>query len=124
MNDDTTQVKRRAVMSRALLRSTQRLGLSRQRVASATGLRPAEIAALEAEDGELDPVDPRWNLFVQLVRLCWVLDAIAAGDDEAMRAWMLNYNPDLHAVPAELIGAERGLDETIEYLQAHGITRH
>ena len=66
----------------------------------------------------------RWDAFVQLVRLCWVLDVVAAGDEATMRDWMHGYNRDLKAVPADLIGAERGLDEAISYLETHGPTRH
>jgi hypothetical protein len=124
MTEEITLVRRRAVMSRALLRTSNRLGLSRERLARATGLRLAEIASLENEAGELDPADPRWDAFVQLVRLCWVLDVVASGDEATMRDWMHGYNPDLKAVPADLIGAERGLDEAIRYLEAHGPTRH
>ena len=124
MNEEITLIRRRAVMSRALLRTSSRLGLSRERLARATGLRLAEIASLENEAGELDPLDPRWNAFVQLVRLCWVLDVVAAGDEATMRDWMHGYNRDLKAVPADLIGAERGLDEAIHYLETHGPTRH
>ena len=124
MNEEITLIRRRAVMSRALLRTSSRLGLSRERLARATGLRLAEIASLENEAGELDPLDPRWNAFVQLVRLCWVLDVVAAGDEATMRDWMHGYNRDLKAVPADLIGAERGLDEAISYLETHGPTRH
>ena len=124
MNEEITLVRRRAVMSRALLRTSNRLGLSRERLARATGLRLAEIASLENEAGELDPMDPRWDAFVQLVRLCWVLDVVAAGDAATMRDWMHGYNRDLKAVPADLIGAERGLDEAISYLETHGPTRH
>ncbi|MEX0900358.1 MAG: hypothetical protein WD081_06665 [Gammaproteobacteria bacterium] len=119
MNEDITQIRRRAVMSRALLRTTSRLGLSRERLASATGLRLAEIASLENEAGELDPADPRWNAFVELVRLCWILDVVSAGDDAAMRDWMHCYNRDLNAVPADFIAGERGLSEAIRYLEAH-----
>ena len=124
MNEEITLIRRRAVMSRALIRTSNRLGLSRERLARATGLRLAEIASLEIESGELDPMDPRWDAFVQLVRLCWVLDVVAAGDEATMRDWMHGYNADLRAVPADLIGAERGLDEAIRYLETHGPTRH
>ena len=124
MNEEITLIRRRAVMSRALIRTSNRLGLSRERLARATGLRLAEIASLENESGELDPMDPRWDAFVQLVRLCWVLDVVAAGDEATMRDWMHGYNADLRAVPADLIGAERGLDEAIRYLETHGPTRH
>jgi hypothetical protein len=119
MNENITQIRRRAVMSRALLRTTNRLGLSRERLASATGLRLAEIASLENEAGELDPADPRWDAFVQLVRLGWILDVVSAGDDASMREWMHCYNRDLNAVPADLIAGERGLTEAIRYLETH-----
>ena len=119
MNENITLIRRRAVMSRALLRTTNRLGLSRERLASATGLRLAEIASLENEAGELDPADPRWEAFVQLVRLGWILDVVSAGDDASMREWMHCYNPDLNAVPADLIAGERGLTEAIRYLETH-----
>lgn len=119
MDENITLIRRRAVMSRALLRTSHRLGLSRQRLASATGLRLAEIASLENEAGELDPADPRWDAFVQLVRLCWILDVVSSGDDARMRDWMHCYNPELKAVPADLIAGERGLTETIRYLETH-----
>ena len=121
---EITLMRRRAVMSRALLRTSTKLGLTRERLARVTGLRMAEIVSLESEDAELDPADPRWDAFVQLVRLCWILDVVSLGDESAMRAWMLAYNRDLNAVPAELICAERGLDEAIKYLEANDPTRH
>lgn len=103
MDDDVTLIRRRAVMTRALLRSAARLGLSRDQLAAATGLGLAEITALSRDELRLDPADPRWNACVELVKVYRALDEVAAGDPAEVRAWMLGFCDELGGVPAELI---------------------
>ncbi|MCA1798150.1 MAG: hypothetical protein LC632_01490 [Xanthomonadaceae bacterium] len=117
MNEDATTIRRRAVMTRALLRSAARLGLRREQLAAATGLALHEIAAFDCDARRLDPDDPRWGDCVLLIRLCKALEEFAAGDPVAMRTWMLEFNDDLQDVPAGMLGRPRQLADLVTYLE-------
>lgn len=117
MNEDVTMIRRRAVMTRALLRASARLGLRREQLAAATGLTLQEIAAFDCDAQRLDPADPRWGDCVLLIRLCKALEEFAAGDPVAMRTWMLEFNEDLRDVPAGMLARPRQLAEVVAHLE-------
>lgn len=116
--DDITLIRRRAVMTRALLRSAERLGLTREQLALATGLGLAEITALSRDELRLDPTDPRWDACVRVVQTYRALDVRAAGDPGEVKAWMLGFCEALGGVPAEIVGRNGRLAEVLAYLES------
>lgn len=110
---------RAVVLSRALLRAVDILGLKQASLASILGLSEATVSRLRNSSYQLIPDSKAWELATLLVRLYRGLDAIMAGDEEALRAWLHNPNKDLRGVPAELINSVTGLSRTIAYVDAH-----
>jgi hypothetical protein len=115
--NDVTYIRRRAVMTRAMLSAASRLGLTREQLAAATGLGLGEITALTRDELHLDPDDPRWHDCVQLVRLYRAVEALKASDPGEIKAWMRGYCRDLRAVPAQMIGEPGGLESAIAHLE-------
>lgn len=112
------QPDRRAVLSKATIRSADRLGLSGRELATALGLSPATITRLHRGEYLLDPAHKSWELATLLVRLVRGLDTINADDDRAARAWFDHYNDHLQGVPRERIATVQGLVETVSYVDA------
>lgn len=114
-----TRPDRASVLSSALLRAVDILGLKQASLASILGLSEATVSRLRNGSYQLIPESKAWELATLLVRLYRGLDAIMAGDETALRAWLHNANKDLHGVPAELINSVTGLSRTIAYVDAH-----
>jgi hypothetical protein len=117
MDGDVTLIRRRAVMTRALLRVADRFALDAAQLGAITGLSLAEIAAMRRGQLHLDPVDARWNVCVQLVQLHRRLDEVLAGDHAAVVGWMQTYNATLGGVPAELVRDEARMAAVIDHLK-------
>ncbi|QKT03148.1 XRE family transcriptional regulator [Ectothiorhodospiraceae bacterium 2226] len=111
--------ERAAVLSKAVLGAARALGLAQAQLARVLGLSPASISRMQSGAYRLNPDAKEWELAALLVRLYRGLDAIVAGDEVALRAWMKNPNRDLDAVPAELVTAIPGLVRAVDYVDAH-----
>ncbi len=110
--------ERRKVLTRAVLRAGELLGLSRQELADSIGLSPSSISRMYSEGYFLEEGSKNWELAALLVRLYRGLDAVAAGDEQTLQAWMRNQNTDLHAVPASLVTHVAGLANVVSYVDA------
>ena len=108
--------KEATVLSLAVVRAASLLGLKQREAARVLGLSPATLSRLAAGRYELEPASKAWELAVQLVRLYRGLDAIMAGDEKALVAWMGNENTDLRGTPRELITDAAGLVHTVDYV--------
>lgn len=115
--DDPTQT--RHVLSKAVIRASDRLGLTSVELAKVLGLSTASVSRLRAGTYALDPSTKSWELGMLFVRLFRGLDAITGGDDESARAWLRNPNIHLRDVPAERIQSVQGLVETVSYVDAY-----
>ncbi len=114
-----SEADRASVLTRAVLRAAERLGLSRRELADTLGLSPATLSRMYQGRYTLDEKSKTWELAALLVRLYRGLDAITAGDETSQRAWMRNPNLDLHRPPVELITTVAGLAHTVTYVDAH-----
>ncbi|HFQ14536.1 MAG TPA: DUF2384 domain-containing protein [Gammaproteobacteria bacterium] len=113
------QSSRAEVLTKALIRAAERLGLSRQELAATLGLSPATLSRMYSGRYVLDENSKCWELAALLVRLYRGLDAIVAGDERTLQAWIRNPNIDLHGVPAELIEHISGLNTVVAYVDAN-----
>ena len=119
MKKAASDTERERVLTEATLGAAESLGLKGEALASVLGISPSSVSRMHNGDFQLNPDAKAWELGVLLVRLYRGLDAIMAGDEEALRAWMNNPNRDLHANPAELIRKVEGLVDTLAYVDAH-----
>lgn len=109
---------RSKVLTKAVLRAGELLGLSRQELATSIGLSTSSISRMYSEGYFLEEGSKNWELAALLVRLYRGLDAVAAGDEQTLRAWMRNQNTDLHAAPANLVTHVAGLANVVSYVDA------
>ncbi len=110
---------RSQVLTKALLRAAEILGLDQATLAKVLGVSPAFISRMYAGQYQLNPDSKEWELATLLVRLYRGLDAIMASDEAALRAWMQQSNTDLDAVPATQIIHVAGLVQTVAYVDAY-----
>jgi transcriptional regulator with XRE-family HTH domain len=107
-----------AVLSKAVVRSAQLLGLSQQHLAGVLGVSPATVSRLVAGKYILSAERAKeWELARLFVRLFRSLDALWGHDAQA-RAWLGSPNLALAARPTELLVTVEGLVRVVAYLDA------
>lgn len=106
-----------AVLSKAVIRAADRLGIARVLLARTLGVSPATITRLCAGDYQLDPGRKEWELAVLFVRAFRSLDSIV-GDEATARAWLRSENRGLNGKPVDLIARTEGLVRVVHYLDA------
>lgn len=95
------------------------MGLSQADVARILGI--SEASASRMVRGEWAPREnsSQWQLALLLIRLFRSLDAIMAGDETALQAWLRNDNRALGAPPYRLIQSVEGLARTLAYVDSY-----
>lgn len=110
---------REAVLSKAVINASQRLGLSQSKIADVLGVSKASVSRMFAGTYLLSSDKKEWEFAVLLVRLFRSLDAITGGITEDARDWMNSSNLALaDRKPVELITSTEGLVRVIFYLDA------
>jgi len=104
------------VLTRALLRAAERLGLSQRDLAAVLGVSASTLSRLPRRP--LGPRGKEGELAILFVRLYRSLDALLGGDTDQARRWLHAPNHHLGGVPAELVRTVTGLVHVIEYLDA------
>lgn len=115
----TDLTDRAAVLSKAAIRSADRMGLTGQALAQVLGLSEASVSRLRRGEVGLTEGSKPFELAALLVRVFRSLDAISGGDERTARAWMTSPNTALGGVtPADLIRTITGLTDVVAYLDA------
>ncbi len=116
-NISADTVRSAMVVTQALLRASDRLGLSQQLLAKILGLSSASVSRFHR--GKIvDPKRKEWELALTLLRIFRSLDTLVGGEAEATRQWFHAYNHHLAGVPAELVQEVRGLMDVSGYLDS------
>lgn len=110
---------REAVLSKALINSADIMGLSQALVAKALGISESSVSRLRDGRYMLSESRKEWELARLLVRMFRSLDAMMAGDEQALRAWLRNDNTALRGKPMELLASVEGLTRTVNYVDAY-----
>lgn len=105
------------VLSKALVRTAEQLGLSQARLSKVLGVSTATVSRLVAGRYCLQTDSKEWDFAVLLVRLFRSLDSIV-GTQDAARAWLQGDNLALAAAPIDLIQSTEGLVRVVQYLDA------
>jgi hypothetical protein len=113
-----TEVHDGAVVTRAVLRAADRLGLSNKMLGRVIGLSEASVSRMGAGLYTLTPGDKPYELAVLVVRLFRALDAIVGGDEAVARSWLQNDNTAFGERPIALIQSVSGLVHVVGYLDA------
>ena len=107
-----------AVLTKAVVRAAERLGVSARVLAAVLGLSEATVSRMKRGGFTLEPESKAFELAVLFVRLFRSLDAIVGGDGTVAKAWLANPNTALGARAVEKIQTVTGLLDVIAYLDA------
>lgn len=106
-----------AVLARAFLRASDRLGLTQREAAAVLGVSEATLSRVAA-GRPIDPASKEGEIAVLFVRAFRSLDALVGGREADARAWMHAENRHLGGVPAALACTITGLVDVVGYLDA------
>lgn len=106
-----------AVLSKAVARAAERLGITRSQLAQILGLSPPTITRLYNGDYRLDERRKEWEFALLFLRAFRSLDSIV-GDETTARRWLNSENRGLNARPLELMRQTEGLVRVVHYLDA------
>jgi transcriptional regulator with XRE-family HTH domain len=106
-----------SVLTKAVTRAAERLGISRTELASILGVSPATISRLFGGAYLLDAKRKEWEFALLFVRMFRSLNAIV-GDENTARKWLNSENLGLNGRPLELIRQTEGLVRVVHYLDA------
>lgn len=106
------------VVTKAVLRAGERLGMPAKLLAKVIGLSEASISRIKRGGLTLESGTKAFELSVLLIRLFRSLDAITGGEDSVARQWLLGENIVLGGRPIDLIQTISGLFQVIAYLDA------
>ena len=104
------------VLSGAVLRSSELLGLSRAALARVLGVSEAGVSRLANGARTIDPASKEGELALLLVRLYRSLDALVGNDAAQRLRWLESYNRGINGKPVELIERAEGLAGVVAYL--------
>ncbi len=105
------------ILSKAVTRAAERLGISRASLAKVLGVSPASVTRLYSGEYKLDQRRKEWEFALLFVRVFRSLDSIV-GDEATARKWMSSENRGLNGKPIDLICETEGLVRVIHYLDA------
>jgi plasmid maintenance system antidote protein VapI len=107
-----------AILTKAVLRATNLLGLSSAALARVLGVSEASVSRLSTGARTIDPESKEGELALILVRVYRSLDALVGTDEAQRKAWMGGYNRALNGRPRELVQRADGLVAVVSYLDA------
>ena len=106
------------VLSKAVLRAAELLGLSSAVLARVLGVSEASISRLSAGARTIDPQSKEGELALLLVRVYRSLDALVGTDAAQRKSWLHGHNRALNGRPVDLIQRADGLVTVVAYLDA------
>ena len=106
------------VLSKAVLRAAEQLGLTAKTLAAVIGVSEATLSRTKRGDFTLQADTKPLDLAVLFVRMFRSLDAIVGGDATSARSWLSNRNEVFDGRPIEKITTITGLMDVIAYLDA------
>jgi len=113
-----TQPQKGKVVTMAVLRAADAMGLTAKRLAAVIGASEPTVSRMKAGVFVLDDKGKPYELAVLLIRLFRSLDAIVGGDARVLRQWLVNPNTVLGAKPIDKLQTVSGLTDVLAYLDA------
>ena len=105
------------VLTKALLRASTRLGMTRRDLSRVIGVSEASASRI-GRSRLVDPGTKEGELALLFLRLFRSLDALLGGNEEQCRAWFSASNQDLGGAPAALVRTAAGLVHVTDHLDA------
>jgi DNA-binding CsgD family transcriptional regulator len=113
-----TSARQEEVLSKAVIRAADHLGLTNRLLAEVLGLSEPTVSRLRRGTYRLQRGVKPFELAQLLLRLFRSLDAINGSDDEASRSWLRSDNRALSGRPIDLIRSVTGLIDVAAYLDS------
>ena len=110
------------VISKAVARAADRLGIPKSLLARVLGVSPPTITRLYSGAYLLDQNRKEWDFALLFVRVFRSLDSIV-GDESTARKWLQSENRGLNAKPIDLIRNTEGLVRVVQYHENRGRQR-
>ncbi|WP_157016258.1 antitoxin Xre/MbcA/ParS toxin-binding domain-containing protein [Mesorhizobium xinjiangense] len=114
----TQTPEREAVVTKALFRAADLLGVTARELSDVIGLSEATLSRLKQGRAASHLSGKAYELAILFVRLYRSLDAITGGDDAVSRQWMHNRNTALDGTPLQRIRTIDGLVHVLGYLDS------
>ena len=114
----TVPTERSAVVSKAVARAAELLGLTNAALARTIGVSEATASRIRSGRYALETGSKPYELALLLIRLFRALDAVVGGDAASLRSWMAAANHALGGVPRDLVQTAAGLVATLDYVDA------
>lgn len=106
------------VLTRALIRAADHLGLSGRDLARIVGVSEATMSRLKRGDATLDAATKSFELAALTIRVFRSLDALMGGEAAPARDWLRNPNTALGGTPLACMTSIGGLVDVAAYLDA------
>lgn len=106
-----------SVLTKAVARAAERLGISRALLAKILGVSPPTVTRIYSGDYKLDERRKEWEFALLFLRVFRSLDSIV-GNDQTARQWLNSENRGLNGRPVDLIRQTEGLVRVVHYLDA------
>tara|TARA_R110001606_G_scaffold174177_1_gene320806 strand:- start:11353 stop:11730 length:378 start_codon:yes stop_codon:yes gene_type:complete len=110
--------ERARVMTMAVVRAAEKLGLSGKDLATILGISEPTVSRMRKDEYRLEEGSKAFELGALFVRLFRSLDAITGGDTAVSNAWLRNENPALGGRPLDQIKTITGLTHGLAYLDS------
>jgi uncharacterized protein (DUF2384 family) len=117
-NANVTKLEKQQVLSKAVVRAAESLGLRSDTLAGVLGLDAVTTAKLCASDHLLTSEEEAWGRGVSLILLYDSLLSITGGSESDARKWLLSANSVFNnQAPIDLMITVAGLDRLVSYLE-------
>ena len=110
--------ERARIMTMAVIRAGEKLGLSGKDLAMILGVSEPTISRMRKDEYRLEEGSKAFEIGALFVRLFRSLDAITGGDGEVSNAWLRNENRALGGRPVDQIKTITGLTHGLAYLDS------
>jgi|TARA_Y100001947_G_scaffold147335_1_gene143502 hypothetical protein len=110
--------ERARVMTMAVVRAGEKLGLSGKDMALILGVSEPTVSRMRKDEYRLEEGTKPFELGALFVRLFRSLDAITGGDGKVANAWLRNENRALGGRPLDQIKTISGLTHGLAYLDS------
>lgn len=104
------------VLAKALLNTTDQLGLKQSQIASVIGVHRSSISHLRKKP-RLDPATKQGELALLLIRIYRAVYALTGGNSEWIHHFMNSYNKAISGIPIEQIQNIQGLINVLNFVE-------
>jgi len=118
LQSNEVALTRGLVLTKAMMRAADRLGMSGKQLSEVIGLSAAQISRMKNGEAALSEASKSFELSALLVRVYRSLDAIVGGDESATKLWMTSQNTALNGRPIDRMVSVEGLADVVTYLDA------